>query len=131
MVKMAFTLTLNKRQRCDLELLLTGGFASLSRYLGAAHYETVLTGMRLAAVHMGTAKKPPTLARVEYQRRGPCRPGLCVGAEQEERLQKIGYRPHIQRRGQPGRPISRRNRRIARTLARVEHVFAGMTQMGG
>ncbi|MCL5979916.1 MAG: hypothetical protein M1488_04385, partial [Gammaproteobacteria bacterium] len=48
MVKAAFTLTLNERQRCDLELLLTGGFAPLSQYLGAADYETVLTRMRLA-----------------------------------------------------------------------------------
>jgi len=48
MVKSTFTLTLNERQRCDLELLLTGGFAPLSQYLGAADYEAVLTRMRLA-----------------------------------------------------------------------------------
>lgn len=42
---------------------------------------------------------------------------------------------HIQRKASPGKPLSdcqnRRNTRIARTRARVEHVFAGLAEMGG
>jgi len=47
----------------------------------------------------------------------------------------IGWRPHIQRKGQAGKPISERgkarNKRIASPRARVEHVFASLAQMGG
>ena len=50
-------------------------------------------------------------------------------------LEERGYRNRIQRKGQSNRPLSacqrRRNRRIARTRARVEHVFAAIAQMGG
>lgn len=46
-----------------------------------------------------------------------------------------GWRLHIQRKGGKDKPISatqeRRNRRIAKTRARIEHVFAGLAQMGG
>ncbi len=44
---------------------------------------------------------------------------------------------HIQRKGQAGKPLSecqeRRNKRIAiaKVRVRVEHVFAGLEQMGG
>jgi IS5 family transposase len=42
---------------------------------------------------------------------------------------------HIQRKGSKGKPISeaqqRRNHRIAKTRARIEHVFASLAQMGG
>lgn len=42
---------------------------------------------------------------------------------------------HIQRKGSKDKPLSkaqqRRNRRIASQRARVEHVFAGMEQLGG
>ena len=58
-----------------------------------------------------------------------------VGAEREERLREQGYRPQIQRKAKPGKPLSacqeRRNRRIAKVRARVEHVFAAITQWGG
>ncbi|WP_312283820.1 IS5 family transposase [Candidatus Igneacidithiobacillus taiwanensis] len=58
-----------------------------------------------------------------------------VGAEREERLQEQGYRPQIQRKAKQGKPLSacqeRRNRRIARIRARVEHVFAAIAQWGG
>ncbi len=41
----------------------------------------------------------------------------------------------IQRKGQRNKPLSecqqRRNKRIARTRARVEHVFGAIDQMGG
>jgi IS5 family transposase len=58
-----------------------------------------------------------------------------VGAEREERLREQGYRPQIQRKAKKGKMLSacqeRRNRRIARVRARVEHVFAAITQWGG
>ena len=58
-----------------------------------------------------------------------------VGAEREERLREQGYRPQIQRKDRPGKPLSScqegRNRRIAKVRARVEHVFAAITQWGG
>lgn len=42
---------------------------------------------------------------------------------------------HIQRKAEKGKPLSagqaRRNTRIARVRARVEHVFAAMERMGG
>jgi sulfate adenylyltransferase len=40
--------TLNQRQLCDLELLLSGGFSPLQGFLGRADYDRVLSEMRLA-----------------------------------------------------------------------------------
>ena len=58
-----------------------------------------------------------------------------IGTEREERLRQQGFRPHIQRKGRPGKPLSAhqegRNRRIAKVRARVEHVFAAVSQWGG
>jgi IS5 family transposase len=58
-----------------------------------------------------------------------------VDGEREVRLKAKGWRMHIQRKAEKGKPLSgcqeRRNTRIARTRARVEHVFAAMEQMGG
>lgn len=58
-----------------------------------------------------------------------------VDGEREARLKSRGWRVHIQRKAEKGRPLSvcqkRRNSRIARVRARVEHVFAAMEQMGG
>lgn len=39
---------LSERQRCDLELLLTGAFSPLTGFMGRADYERVLADMRLA-----------------------------------------------------------------------------------
>lgn len=53
----------------------------------------------------------------------------------EAQLKADGYRNHIQRKGHRNKPLSerqkQRNRRIARTRARVEHVFGSIAQMGG
>lgn len=58
-----------------------------------------------------------------------------VDGEREQRLSEMGWRLHIQRKGQAGKPLSdcqeRRNRRIAKTRARVEHIYASLEQMGG
>ena len=46
-----------------------------------------------------------------------------------------GFRNRIQRKGARNKPLSecqqRRNQRIAKTRARVEHPFAAIVQMGG
>ena len=50
-------------------------------------------------------------------------------------LKEKGFRNQIQRKGSSGRPLgvrqARRNARIAKVRARVEHAFAGIVQMGG
>lgn len=42
------SLTLSKRQMCDLELLINGGFFPLRGFMGQADYESVLSDTRLA-----------------------------------------------------------------------------------
>ena len=58
-----------------------------------------------------------------------------VDGEREARLANAGWRMFIQRKGGKDKPLSEtqegRNRRIAKTRARVEHVFAGLAQLGG
>jgi IS5 family transposase len=50
-------------------------------------------------------------------------------------LKENGFRNQIQRKGHRNKPLSecqqRRNKRIVRTRARVEHVFGAVDQMGG
>uniref|UniRef100_UPI00048E34CC transposase n=2 Tax=Chitinilyticum litopenaei TaxID=1121276 RepID=UPI00048E34CC len=50
-------------------------------------------------------------------------------------LKANGYRCRIQRKGNKNKPLSecqqRRNQRIAKVRARVEHVFGAIAQMGG
>lgn len=56
-------------------------------------------------------------------------------AAREASLKAAGYRNHIQRKGARNHPLSecqqRRNKRIAKTRARVEHVFGAIAQLGG
>lgn len=58
-----------------------------------------------------------------------------VDGEREARLTKAGWRMKIQRKAKQGKPLGARqkgrNTTIARTRARVEHVFAGLSQIGG
>ena len=55
--------------------------------------------------------------------------------EREAWLKANGYRCQIQRKGVKNKPLSacqqKRNHRIAKSRARVEHVFGAMAQMGG
>lgn len=46
------SLQLSERAVCDLELLATGGFSPLERFMGQADYERVLGEMRLADGHL-------------------------------------------------------------------------------
>ena len=64
-----------------------------------------------------------------------CADKAYTSAEREALMKRLGYRNHIKRKGQqPNHPLStrpaRRNKRIARTRARVEHVFGVMAQRG-
>ena len=56
-------------------------------------------------------------------------------AERSQMLKALGYREHIQCKAKAGQALSEcqkgRNKRIARTRARVEHPFAQMRHMGG
>lgn len=58
-----------------------------------------------------------------------------VDHKREEKLTAQGLNMQIQRKGAKDNPLSeaqkRRNRRIAKTRARIEHVFAGLAQLGG
>ena len=55
--------------------------------------------------------------------------------DRENWLKENGYRNQIQRKGSSSRPLSgcqqRRNHRITKTRAWVEHIFAAIEQMGG
>src|SRR4051794_31984188 len=42
------SIQVSERSRCDLELLATGGFSPLDRFMGRADYERVVAEMRLA-----------------------------------------------------------------------------------
>jgi len=58
-----------------------------------------------------------------------------VDSAREARLTDAGWRVRVQRKAKPGKPLGarqkRRNTTIAKVRARVEHVFAGLHQMGG
>ena len=43
------SIQLSARSLCDLEVMATGGFSPLDRFMGKADYEAVLDGMRLAS----------------------------------------------------------------------------------
>lgn len=55
--------------------------------------------------------------------------------QRERALREMGYRPEIQRKAKPGKPLGerqrRRNQRIAKIRARVEHVFAAIPHAAG
>jgi len=69
------SIQLSKRLVCDLELLATGGFSPLDRFMTLADYERVLEDMRLADGHLFPI--PVTL---------PVDPGLAIGFDREVAL---------------------------------------------
>jgi IS5 family transposase len=58
-----------------------------------------------------------------------------LSEKSQERLTALGYRPHIQRKGQKNHPLSdwekQGNRRRSRIRSRVEHVFGAQLQRAG
>lgn len=80
-------------------------------------------------LHLEDVLDPANTGRDLYGDKG------YVDREREARLKAQGWRVHIQRKAAKGQPLSacqeRRNTRIARVRARVEHVFAAMEHMGG
>ena len=58
-----------------------------------------------------------------------------ASAQRQEMLQALGFKDGIQRKAHKNKPLSdcqqKRNARIAKKRAKVEHVFAGIRHMGG
>jgi len=79
--------------------------------------------------HFDAVLDPGNTSRDVYADKG------YPSAKREAKLKEAGYRNHIQRKGARNHPLSarqeKRNQRIAKTRARVEHIFAGIEQMGG
>ncbi|MFZ5637090.1 MAG: IS5 family transposase [Pseudomonadota bacterium] len=79
--------------------------------------------------HFAAVLDPSNTSRDVYADRG------YPSAAREAWLKENGFRNRIQRKGTRSQPLSdcqqRRNKRIAKTRARVEHAFAAIEQMGG
>ena len=58
---------LNSRQRCDLEMLLTGSFSPLTEFLSQADYESVLSHNRLPMASSGLCPLPLMSAMNSWQ----------------------------------------------------------------
>ena len=88
----------------------------------------VSTSSEHDTLHFEDVLDPSNTSRDVYADKG------YVDGEREARLTGQGWRMHIQRKGTKDKAISatqeQRNKRIARTRARVEHIFAGLAQMG-
>ncbi len=81
---------LSERSRCDLELLATGGFSPLDRFLGRADYERVVAEMRLAngtlfpiPITLPVADDAPVAIGEEIVLRGPHTEILAVMTVEE------------------------------------------------
>lgn len=79
--------------------------------------------------HFDKVLDPHNTSRDVYADRG------YPSEDREAWLKANGFRNQIQRKGARNKPLSdcqqRRNKRIAKTRARVEHPFAAIAQMGG
>ena len=88
----------------------------------------VSTSSEHDTLHFEDVLDPSNTSRDVYADKG------YVDGEREARLTGQGWRMHIQRKGTKDKAISatqeQRNKRIAKTRARVEHIFAGLAQMG-
>ena len=76
-----FSLDLNGRQRCDLELLINRAYYPLTGYLERKDYETVLDTMRLAN---GTVWPKPICLDVTEETSKSLSPGQSVALRDEE-----------------------------------------------
>jgi IS5 family transposase len=80
-------------------------------------------------LHFEEVLDPANTSRDIYADKG------YIDGAREARLKGEGWRMHIQHKAAPNKPLSPtqegRNRRIAKTRARVEHAFAGLAQLGG
>ncbi len=84
------SLQISERSRCDLELLATGGFSPIDRFLNRADYEGVVTGMRLAngtlfpiPITLPVADDAPVAVGEEVVLRGPHTEILAVMTVEE------------------------------------------------
>jgi transposase, IS5 family len=81
------------------------------------------------SMHFEAAMEPLNTSRDVFADRG------YPSKERQVWLKANGYRDQIQRKGYRNKPLTQtqqgRNQRIAKTRARVEHVFAAIEQMGG
>jgi IS5 family transposase len=88
----------------------------------------VSTSSEHDTLHFEDVLDPSNTSRDLYADKG------YVDGEREARLTGQGWRMHIQRKGTKDKAISatqeQRNKHIAKTRSRVEHIFAGLTQMG-
>jgi len=79
--------------------------------------------------HFEAVMDPENTSRDVYADRG------YPSEEREAWLKANGYRNRIQRKGRKNKPLSeaqqKRNHRLAKVRARVEHPFAAIAQMGG
>src|ERR1700689_1381719 len=64
------TLQLSPRSLCDLELLATGGFSPLDRFMGKADYDSVLNNMRLANRLIWSIPIPLPVAKLDGIKEG-------------------------------------------------------------
>jgi sulfate adenylyltransferase len=74
------SIQLSERAVCDLELLATGAFSPLDRFMGAADYQQVLEEMRLCSGHVFAI--PVTL---------PVEPGPALRLDQQVALRDAKY----------------------------------------
>ena len=72
---------LNRRQLCDLELLLNGAFSPLDRYMGSTEYAAVCDGMRLPD---GTLWPLPVTLDVAAETAAELEPGGTLALRDEE-----------------------------------------------
>src|ERR1043166_678309 len=74
------SLQLSERSVCDLELLATGAFSPLDRFMGQEDYQRVLDDMRLTSGHLFAV--PVTL---------PVEPGPAIRLDQDIALRDAKY----------------------------------------
>ena len=75
------SITLTRRQLCDLELLSNGGFSPLNGFMGQKDYDSVMSGMRLAD---GSLWPVPVTLEVSPAQAEALAAGDCVALRDDE-----------------------------------------------